>query len=60
MLTFKARALELDNDSIGSQERYYNGWKIPVYTWCLHYVTLMAFITSVIYVLTKVSSAVEG
>ena len=60
LMTNKAKVIELDNDSIGSQERYYNAWKTPVYMWCLHYLALMAFLSSVMYVLTKISSKVHG
>ena len=53
LLTLRARSLELDNDSIGSQERYYNGWTKPVYMWSLHYIMLIGFISSIFFALLK-------
>ena len=60
LLTVKSKTIELDNDSIGSQERYYNAWTTPVYIWCFHYVTVIGFITSVMFVLFKTGSLVDG
>jgi len=60
LLTINAKVVLLDNDSIGSQERYYNAWMTPVYMWCLHYVMVIGFMASVMFMLMKVASAVEG
>ena len=56
-LTLKARTTELDNESIGSQERYYRTWCVPVYLWCLHYISLMGFIATVMFTLYKTGSS---
>ena len=48
-LTLGAKNLELDNDSIGSQERYYNAWTTPVRIWTLHYVMAIGFICAVMF-----------
>jgi len=60
LLTLKAKVVQLDNDSIGSQEKYYNTWMTPVYTWSLHYIMMIGFITSVMHMLKNTASAVEG
>lgn len=60
LLTVKAKTVVLDNDSIGSQERYYRTWATPVYMWCLHYSMMIAFISAVLYTLFKTGCAVEG
>ena len=52
-LTLKAKTLELDNNSIGSQERYYNGWTTPVQVWTLHYLMAIGFICAVMFALVK-------
>ena len=59
-LTVKAKTVELDNDSIGSQERYYNAWKTPVYMWCFHYIMMIAFIFAVMFTMMKTGWAAEG
>eukprot|EP00353_Schmidingerella_taraikaensis_P014020 CAMPEP_0185575148 /NCGR_PEP_ID=MMETSP0434-20130131/6425_1 /TAXON_ID=626734 ORGANISM="Favella taraikaensis, Strain Fe Narragansett Bay" /NCGR_SAMPLE_ID=MMETSP0434 /ASSEMBLY_ACC=CAM_ASM_000379 /LENGTH=55 /DNA_ID=CAMNT_0028191951 /DNA_START=1517 /DNA_END=1684 /DNA_ORIENTATION=+ len=46
LLTVKAKASILDPDSIGSTERYYKSWVMPVYVWCAHYALVIAFIFS--------------
>ena len=58
-MTLRARTLELDNDSIGSQERYYNGWTTPVQVWSLHYIMAISFICSVMFGLVKAGTTAE-
>jgi hypothetical protein len=60
LLTLKAKVVPLDNDSIGSQERYYNTWMTPVYMWSLHYIMMIGFIVSVMQMLKNIASAAEG
>ena len=59
METLKARTLTIDNESIGSQERYYRAWLTPVYMWSLHYLMLMVFAAAVMFTLCKAGSAVR-
>ena len=55
-MTLQAKTLELDTDSIGSQERYYNGWTTPVRVWSLHYAIQIGFICVVMFALAKAGS----
>ena len=58
-MTLRAKTVELDNDSIGSQERYYNAWTPPVYMWSLHYLMAISFIAAVMFALVKAGSTIE-
>eukprot|EP00354_Favella_ehrenbergii_P001576 CAMPEP_0170457726 /NCGR_PEP_ID=MMETSP0123-20130129/4920_1 /TAXON_ID=182087 /ORGANISM="Favella ehrenbergii, Strain Fehren 1" /LENGTH=78 /DNA_ID=CAMNT_0010721611 /DNA_START=728 /DNA_END=964 /DNA_ORIENTATION=+ len=60
LLTVKAKASTLDPDSIGSTERYYKSWVMPVYVWCAHYALVIAFIFSVMYTLYEIGCDTEG
>ncbi len=60
LLTVKSKSIVLDNDSIGSQERYYNAWTIPVYIWCFHYVMVIGFIMAVMFTLYRTGTSVPN
>ena len=58
-LTLRAKTLELDNDSIGSQERYYNAWTTPVRIWSLHYLMAIGFICVVMFSLAMAGKTAD-
>lgn len=54
LLTFQAKSLELDPDSIGSTERFYRQWTTPIYMWCASYLSLIVYVALMAFVLARV------
>lgn len=60
LLTSKAKSVPSDADSIGTQERYYKAWLMPVYLWCVHHALAIAFICVVMNTLYLAGSEIDG
>ena len=52
--------MTLDNDSIGSQERYYKAWSIPVYIWCVHYIAIIGMVCCAMSNMYRAGSYMHG